>query len=111
MAHLIMDIANVPGDVDISTVSPIETALVSVAEHTSATIVNRAHHQFQPYGATVILLLAESHISAHSYPEYRKIHIDYYHCGRNARERLTHAADLFRRIYGPGASFTVFDRP
>jgi S-adenosylmethionine decarboxylase len=39
-------------------------------------------HRFQGGGLTGYLLLSESHIAFHSYPEYRYIALDIFSCGR-----------------------------
>jgi len=39
------------------------------------------YYQFKPYGVTGIILLAESHISIHSWPEHELATIDIYTCG------------------------------
>ena len=40
-------------------------------------------HQFQPYGATLLYLLAESHLSIHTYVDERYCAIDLYCCSEN----------------------------
>ncbi|MBI4449328.1 adenosylmethionine decarboxylase [Candidatus Woesearchaeota archaeon] len=42
-------------------------------------------HTFPEGGITAILLLAESHISIHTYPEHRYAAIDLFSCGAQAR--------------------------
>ena len=51
-----------------------------VAEKCGFTVVARAFHQFEPHGATGVLVLAESHFSAHTYPELNKVYIDVFCC-------------------------------
>ena len=43
--------------------------------------VGESAHQFEPYGATAIVLLAESHISIHTWPEKELAVIDIFTCG------------------------------
>ena len=44
-------------------------------------------HQFEPQGLTGIVLLAESHISIHTWPERGEAAIDVFTCGeRNSKE-------------------------
>lgn len=43
--------------------------------------VNRFSHRFEPQGETVLFVLAESHFSAHTYPESKYMSIDCYTCG------------------------------
>lgn len=37
-------------------------------------------HQFQPVGATAVVLLAESHLAVHTWPELKFVSIDLYVC-------------------------------
>ena len=46
-----------------------------------ATILHKFHHKFSPQGVTVVYALAESHISAHTFPENGCITLDCYTCG------------------------------
>lgn len=57
--------------------------LINAAHASNATVLGSVSHQFEPEGATSLILLAESHISAHTWPEYDYIAIDIFTCGRN----------------------------
>jgi len=46
-----------------------------------ATILDSVFHTFDPQGITFILLLSESHISIHTWPEKGCAAIDIYTCG------------------------------
>ena len=39
------------------------------------------HHKFEPQGETYLWLLAESHCSAHTFPEHSYLSLDVYGCG------------------------------
>jgi S-adenosylmethionine decarboxylase proenzyme len=43
-------------------------------------IVGETGHQFHPYGYTLAYLLSESHLTIHTYPEYRSAHLDIFCC-------------------------------
>jgi S-adenosylmethionine decarboxylase proenzyme len=43
-------------------------------------ILNEVEHQFHPIGCTIIFLLAESHMSIHTFPEKQYISFDIYTC-------------------------------
>lgn len=44
------------------------------------TIVGYTEHKFTPQGETFVFLLAESHMSVHTWPEHNKIAVDVYTC-------------------------------
>ena len=45
------------------------------------TRISSDYYQFQPSGASGVVLLAESHLSFHTWPEYSLITLDIYTCG------------------------------
>lgn len=56
-------------------------ALTSGAEAAGATILDVASHKFEPQGLTAMLLLSESHISIHTWPETNYAAVDIFTCG------------------------------
>ncbi len=60
----------------------LEKVLVNAAHASNATVLGVMSHKFQPHGVTAIVLLAESHISLHSWPEYNYVAIDVFTCGK-----------------------------
>jgi S-adenosylmethionine decarboxylase len=51
------------------------------AESSGATILQTISKKFEPQGVTIVSLLAESHISIHTWPEEGKAACDVYTCG------------------------------
>ena len=47
------------------------------------TILNKMIHHFEPHGLTLLYLLTESHFSLHTWPEHRKIRMDFFSCEKN----------------------------
>lgn len=50
------------------------------------TIVDKFKHNFNPYGLSIVYILAESHISIHTWEEYNYISVDMYTCGETSPE-------------------------
>lgn len=61
----------------------LQDQLVEAAEITGATVLSVQSKQFEPQGATVLVLLSESHLSIHTYPEKGFAAIDCYTCGES----------------------------
>ena len=78
-AHLIGHIEGVWVSQDIH----LERIMNRIAERCGFTVVGRSFHQFEPHGTTGVLVLSESHFSAHTYPELNKIYIDVFCCSPN----------------------------
>jgi len=59
----------------------LRKTLTEVAEAIGATIINDDFYQFTPQGVSGILIIAESHISIHTWPEYSYAAVDVFTCG------------------------------
>jgi S-adenosylmethionine decarboxylase len=55
--------------------------MVEAAKKSGATVLSVQAQQFEPQGATVLVLLSESHLSIHTYPEKGFAALDCYTCG------------------------------
>ena len=43
-------------------------------------ILNTIYHEFKPYGMTLMILLSESHLAVHTYPEHNAFYFSLYTC-------------------------------
>jgi len=59
----------------------IQKILNEVVVEAKLTKVGETYHQFEPFGATGVILLAESHISVHTWPERSMVAVDVFTCG------------------------------
>jgi S-adenosylmethionine decarboxylase proenzyme len=59
----------------------IETYLNQAAVEAGATIVSSAFHTFNPHGISGVVVIAESHLSIHTWPEYGYAAVDIFTCG------------------------------
>lgn len=58
----------------------VESVLKDCVEKIGATLLDSHIHKFNPTGVTGVLLLEESHISIHTWPEYNYAAIDIFTC-------------------------------
>ena len=49
--------------------STMESILLTAAQMAGLTAVSSAHHRFEPQGLSAVIILSESHIAAHTWPE------------------------------------------
>tara|TARA_Y100001968_G_C19367947_1_gene723574 strand:- start:490 stop:966 length:477 start_codon:yes stop_codon:yes gene_type:complete len=61
----------------------IRTIMTASARVAEATLINLITHSFLPQGVTGLALLAESHISIHTWPEIGYAAVDVFTCGAN----------------------------
>ena len=66
----------------------LRCTLNKAAKLPKATVLNLISNKFEPQGVTVIALLAESHISIHTWPESHYSAIDIFTCGPNMLPEL-----------------------
>ena len=62
--------------------------LSRAAKLANATVLNLISNKFEPHGVTAIALLAESHISIHTWPESNYSAVDIFTCGQNMQPEL-----------------------
>jgi S-adenosylmethionine decarboxylase proenzyme len=62
-------------------VGPVREAFLQAAREARATLVDEAFHQFEPEGVSGVLLIAESHLSVHTWPEDGFAAVDIFTCG------------------------------
>ena len=66
----------------------LRCSLNRAAKLAKATVLNLISNKFEPQGVTAIALLAESHISIHTWPESSYSAVDIFTCGQNMMPEL-----------------------
>lgn len=85
--HVVVDAWGVRYEL-LNDVKFLEKSLVEAAEACGATVLSVQSKQFTPQGATVLVLLSESHISIHTYPEKGFAALDCYTCGETVDPQI-----------------------
>ena len=78
--HLLLELF----DCDLEAINNLEAVkqtLVEAARRAQATIVDVVFHEFNPFGISGVVVIAESHLSIHTWPEYRYAAVDIFSCG------------------------------
>ena len=60
-----------------------EEQIKSIVLAIGCTPIKYIEHKYEPQGKSAIYLLAESHVSIHTYPEHGYVAVDVYACGNN----------------------------
>ena len=60
----------------------LQRHMEEAARRVGATIVQSVFHEFNPYGLSGVVIIAESHMAVHTWPEHRCVAIDLFTCGR-----------------------------
>ncbi|RTZ61608.1 MAG: adenosylmethionine decarboxylase [Gammaproteobacteria bacterium] len=59
----------------------VKQAMLAAAREAGATIVADTFHHFSPHGVSGAVIIAESHLSIHTWPEYGYAAVDLFTCG------------------------------
>ncbi len=66
----------------------IEEILLTAAKKANATVVESRFHQFSPFGISGLVVIAESHLSIHTWPEHNYAAVDIFTCGESLKPHL-----------------------
>ncbi len=61
----------------------IRQYMLEAARHAGATVISDTFHHFKPDGISGLVVIAESHISIHTWPEHRYAAVDVFTCGNS----------------------------
>src|SRR5215813_4319059 len=83
----------------------VRWVMIEAALRTKATIVNTAFHKFNPVGISGVVVIAESHLSIHTWPEHRYAAVDIFSCGETLKP--AEAANYLVEQFGAGRASCV----
>jgi len=78
--HVIAELFNC-NELHINDLKKVEEVMMAAAELSSATIIKPFFHKFSPYGISGVIVIAESHFTIHTWPEYGYAAVDIFTCG------------------------------
>src|SRR5579884_2350423 len=77
--HLLIELYGCdPGVLD--DLEHVQQTMLRAADLVSASVIQVVAHKFQPHGVTVVVAIAESHLSVHTWPEYGYAAVDVFTC-------------------------------
>lgn len=79
--HLLAELCECDSSV-LDSVEDIETILVNAATESGATVLNHIFHKFSPWGVSGVVVIAESHVAIHTWPEHNYAAVDVFTCGK-----------------------------
>lgn len=83
----------------------IKKHLTAAARVSGATIVQSVFHRYNPHGVSGVIVIAESHMSIHTWPEYGYAAVDFFTCGDSVDPRK--ACEHLRNALGAGGAHTT----
>ena len=79
--QIAVDLYDCDSTVDLNDVDFVGACLLRAAKAGDATIVTDCFHHFSPHGVSGVVVIAESHIAIHTWPEYQFAAVDIFTCG------------------------------
>jgi len=77
--HVLMEFSECSSDV-LNDLELLEVELNQAARASNATIIKSIFHQFSPQGVTGVVVVAESHLAIHTWPEHCYAAVDFFTC-------------------------------
>ncbi|MEM0217170.1 MAG: adenosylmethionine decarboxylase [Candidatus Nezhaarchaeales archaeon] len=78
--HLILELYGCPSNL-INDESLIKESLTEAVKMANGNVCGALFHKFNPQGVTGVVVISESHISIHTWPEYGYAAVDIFTCG------------------------------
>jgi S-adenosylmethionine decarboxylase len=78
--HYIVEASGCDPDI-LGDVGRVQQILVKAAEVAGAKVWAVSFHRFHPYGVSGVVVISESHLSVHTWPEFKYAAMDIYTCG------------------------------
>jgi S-adenosylmethionine decarboxylase len=95
--HLLLNFSGCAAD--LNDVASIRHDMTRAIEVIGATILSVTEHKFEPEGMSLVMLLAESHASIHTYPEHKACFLDVFTCGSTIR--VEPFGELLEQLWKP----------
>lgn len=80
--QIILELDGCP-DSRLNVIDEVESAMVEAADAMGATIVGAHFHRFEPHGVSGVVVISESHLTIHTWPEYGYAAVDVFTCGED----------------------------
>ncbi|MBL4716660.1 MAG: adenosylmethionine decarboxylase [Bacteroidetes bacterium] len=77
--HVLMEFHKCPFEI-LNNLKALELTMNDAAKASKATIIKSVFHQFSPQGVTGVIVVAESHIAIHTWPEHGYAAVDFFTC-------------------------------
>ena len=87
----------------------IREIMLAAANESGATVLGEAFHQFSPQGVSGVILIAESHLSVHTWPEHGYAGADIFTCGTRVKPEKA-AEVIIARLKPKTHSIILMDR-
>ncbi len=106
--HLLLELKDCDKEV-LNDVAFLKGALLAAASECGATVLGESFHQFSPQGISGVVVIAESHLFIHTWPEYGYVAADIFTCGDSVKPEKA-AQILIRKLGAKSHSIIEIQR-
>lgn len=78
--HLLMELEDCNEEI-LNNLDTLKEAMLTAANEAGATVMAESFHRFNPHGISGVVVVAESHLFIHTWPEYGYAAADIFTCG------------------------------
>ena len=78
--HLLLELKDCDKEV-LNDLGSLKSTLLTAAKEAGATVLGESFHRFNPHGVSGVVIIAESHLLIHTWPEYGYAAVDIFTCG------------------------------
>jgi S-adenosylmethionine decarboxylase len=87
----------------------IRINLVTAAIAAGATVMGESFHKFSPQGVSGVVVISESHLTIHTWPEFGYAAVDVFTCGTSVKPEIA-AQILVEKLGSKDHSMVVLER-
>ncbi len=98
--HILVEFSNCNAQV-LNDAAVVEKTMTEAAKLAGATVINSTFHHFSPWGISGVVVIQESHLAIHTWPEYRYAAVDLFTCGESVDPWVcfNHLKKIFQANY------------
>jgi len=85
--HLLLELKDCNPEV-LNDLEFLKSSLTETAVQIGATVIGDSFHQFSPQGVSGVVIISESHLFIHTWPEYSYAAVDVFTCGEKVDPML-----------------------
>ena len=93
----------------LNSIDKVEKYMIDAALECGATIVQKCFHMFSPYGVSGVVIISESHLAIHTWPELGYAAVDLFTCGTKCDPKVAYEF-LKNKFCSKNASFSELKR-
>ena len=106
--HLLVELNDCDREV-LNDLDQLRDAMLGAAIKSGAVILGDSFHRFSPQGVSGVVVIAESHLSVHTWPEYGYAAVDVFTCGTTVKPQKA-AEVLIEKLGSKNHSMTEIPR-